>query len=90
MAKIMLAASIIMASPTSPNGSWPGTAANSVERSLVAFEFTGDYARYYCAMLVCNCVIPQLLWFGRIRRNSWQPVAHLADRRRRRCGSSAS
>ncbi len=71
MAKITLAASIIMTLSYLTEYYMAWYSGDSFERTVVAFEFTGDYAWYYRAMLVGNCVIPQLLWFGRIRRNPW-------------------
>ena len=37
--------------------------------ACVAFLFTGDYAPLYWTMLVCNCLLPQALWFRRVRRS---------------------
>jgi hypothetical protein len=39
------------------------------DRSLVAFEFTGAYAPLFWALLVCNVVLPQALWFPLVRRS---------------------
>jgi molybdopterin-containing oxidoreductase family membrane subunit len=69
MAKIMLAASIIMAISYATEwfGGWYG--GEHAERSLVTFEFTGTYAALYWTLLICNCVLPQAFWSPRVRRN---------------------
>jgi molybdopterin-containing oxidoreductase family membrane subunit len=68
MAKIMLAASLIMGLSYASEwfAAWYG--AEQAERSLVSFQFTGTYAPIYWAMLLFNVVLPQLFWSPRIRR----------------------
>jgi molybdopterin-containing oxidoreductase family membrane subunit len=39
------------------------------ERSLVAFEFAGSYAPLFWALLACNVVLPQALWFPSVRKS---------------------
>lgn len=46
---------------------WYGGARS--DRSLVAFEFTGTYAPLFWALLSCNVILPQALWFPRVRRS---------------------
>ncbi len=67
MAKIMLAAAIIMglSYATEWFNAWYG--GERADRSLVAFEFTGAYAPLYLAMLFCNVLAPQAFWFPAIR-----------------------
>ncbi len=69
MAKMLLTASIIMSISymTEWFGAW--YSGEIAERSLVAFEFGGSYHWLYYLMLVCNCLVPQLFWFGAARRN---------------------
>jgi len=69
MAKIMLAASIIigLSYATEWFNAWYG--GERAERSLVWFEFTGAYAPLYVAMLFCNVVVPQAFWFRAVRRS---------------------
>ncbi len=52
-----------------------------VETYLVWWEFFGTYGPIYIAMLVCNCVIPQLYWFSFARRRLvWTvPIAILIN-----------
>ena len=69
MAKIMLAAAVIMGLSYANewfNGWYGGEHAN---RSLIAFEFTGAYAPMFWALLLCNVVIPQAFWSAVVRRN---------------------
>jgi Ni/Fe-hydrogenase subunit HybB-like protein len=67
MAKIMLAAAIIMglSYATEWFNAWYG--GDHADRSLVVFEFTGAYAPMFWALLLCNVVIPQAFWFAEVR-----------------------
>jgi Ni/Fe-hydrogenase subunit HybB-like protein len=69
MAKIMLAAAIIMGLSYASEwfNAWYG--GEHADRSLLAFEFTGAYAPMYWALLLCNVVIPQVFWLTMVRRN---------------------
>ena len=42
---------------------------NPYEAAMVANRFRGPYAPMYWALLGCNVLIPQLLWFRRVRSN---------------------
>ncbi|HTC07099.1 MAG TPA: NrfD/PsrC family molybdoenzyme membrane anchor subunit [Xanthobacteraceae bacterium] len=69
MAKVMLAASIVMGLSYASewfNGWYGGEHA---DRSLVAFAFTGAYAPLFWTLLLCNVVIPQAFWFAAVREN---------------------
>jgi Ni/Fe-hydrogenase subunit HybB-like protein len=69
MAKVMLAASIIMGLSYATewfNAWYDGERA---DRALLVFQFTGAYAALYWALLLCNVVIPQAFWFRAIRRS---------------------
>jgi molybdopterin-containing oxidoreductase family membrane subunit len=69
MAKVMLAASIIMGLSYASewfNGWYGGEHA---DRSLVAFAFAGAYAPLFWTLLLCNVVIPQAFWFAAVRDN---------------------
>jgi molybdopterin-containing oxidoreductase family membrane subunit len=69
MAKVMLAASIIMALSYMTEWFAAWYHGENAERALTAFEFTGSYAPLYWCMLLFNCVVPQLFWFARVRRS---------------------
>jgi molybdopterin-containing oxidoreductase family membrane subunit len=69
MAKVMLAASVIMGLSYASewfNGWYGGEHA---DRSLVAFAFTGAYAPLFWTLLLCNVAIPQAFWFAAVREN---------------------
>ncbi len=67
MAKVMLAASIIMALSYMSEWFSAWYHGERAERWFTAFEFTGAYAPLYWCLLLFNCVIPQLFWFVRVR-----------------------
>jgi Ni/Fe-hydrogenase subunit HybB-like protein len=69
MAKIMLAASIIMGLcyATEWFNAWYG--GEHADRSLLVFEFLGRYAPMYWTLLLCNVVIPQAFWLQAVRNN---------------------
>ena len=41
------------------------------ERSIFLFRLGGPYALSFWTLVVCNCVIPQILWFKWARLNPW-------------------
>jgi Ni/Fe-hydrogenase subunit HybB-like protein len=67
MAKIMLMAAIVMGLSYASEwfAAWVG--GNPDDRELLVFEFTGAYWKLYIAMLICNVLAPQILWFPRMR-----------------------
>ena len=69
MAKIMLAAAVIMGLSYANEwfNAWYG--GEHADRSLIAFEFAGAYAPMFWALLLCNVVIPQAFWLAAVRRN---------------------
>jgi Ni/Fe-hydrogenase subunit HybB-like protein len=68
MAKVMLAASIIMGLSYATEWFAAWYHGDRAERWLVAFAFTGAYAPLYRCMLLFNVLIPQAFWFARVRR----------------------
>jgi molybdopterin-containing oxidoreductase family membrane subunit len=69
MAKVMLAASLIMG--LSYASEWFGAwyHGEHADREQVAYQFTGAYAPFFWTMLVLNVVVPQAFWLARVRRN---------------------
>lgn len=67
MAKIILMSAIVMGVSYLSEyfAAWYG--GNRADRALVQFEFTGAYWPLYAAMLFCNVLEPQILWFPRAR-----------------------
>jgi molybdopterin-containing oxidoreductase family membrane subunit len=68
VAKIMLAASLIMglSYATEWFAAWYG--GETQDRSLVVFIFTGTYAPMMWALITCNVIIPQAFWARPVRR----------------------
>jgi Ni/Fe-hydrogenase subunit HybB-like protein len=69
MARIMLAASIVMGLSYLTEWFDAWYTGERAERSLVRFEFTGTYAPLFFAMLFCNVLAPQAFWIAAVRRN---------------------
>lgn len=69
MALVMLMASLVMtlSYATEWFSAWYG--GTHPERGLIAFEFTGTYAPLYGLLLLCNCIVPQLFWWRRVRQS---------------------
>ncbi|MCB1739024.1 MAG: polysulfide reductase NrfD [Gammaproteobacteria bacterium] len=69
MARIMLAASLIMglAYLTEWFAAW--YRGERVERWLLVYQFTGTYAPLYWVMLLFNVIVPQLFWLPVVRRS---------------------
>jgi molybdopterin-containing oxidoreductase family membrane subunit len=69
MAKIMLAAAIIMglSYATEWFNAWYG--GERADRNFVAFEFTGAYWPMFAGLLLCNVIVPQAFWLRFVRRN---------------------
>jgi molybdopterin-containing oxidoreductase family membrane subunit len=72
MARILLMASIVMGYSYASEWFMAWIGGQHSERSTVAYTFTGTYAPMYWALLVCNVLLPQALWFPRVRR--WLPA----------------
>jgi molybdopterin-containing oxidoreductase family membrane subunit len=69
MAKITLAASIVMGISYMTEWFMGWYGGDRAEREYLVYIFTGDYAPLYYAMLFCNVLVPQLFWLGWARRN---------------------
>jgi molybdopterin-containing oxidoreductase family membrane subunit len=69
MAKVMLVTGLIVAYGYFVEGfiAWYG--ANAYEGFMILNRFYGPYAPYYWALILCNVVIPQVLWMKRVRTN---------------------
>jgi molybdopterin-containing oxidoreductase family membrane subunit len=69
MAKVILAASLIMALSYATEWFSAWYAGAPAEQRLLRFTFTGTYAPAYFAMLACNIAAPQIFWWPRARRS---------------------
>ena len=45
--------------------------ANQYEGFMIWNRMTGPYAPQYWTLIFCNGLVPQLLWFKRVRTNLW-------------------
>ena len=75
MAKIMLAASLIMGLSYATEWFAAWYHGEHTERALVIFQFTGPYAPIYWCMLLFNVALPQAFWSPRVRRSVLAVVA---------------
>lgn len=41
------------------------------EGFILRYRMTGDYALFFWTMIICNALLPQLLWVRSLRRNLW-------------------
>jgi molybdopterin-containing oxidoreductase family membrane subunit len=70
MAKVMLTTGLIVAYGYLIEGFTGWYSGSKYERfMLINRAWSGPYRYCYWALIACNVVIPQLLWFRKIRRN---------------------
>ncbi len=69
MAKVMLATGLIVVYGYAMEMFTAWYSGAPAEAYMVANRFTGPYAPEFLALLFCNGVVPQLLWFQRVRRS---------------------
>jgi molybdopterin-containing oxidoreductase family membrane subunit len=69
IAKVLLAASIVMGVSYASEWFWAWYGGDRAERHLVVFLFTGPYAPLYYIQLAFNVLLPQLLWLPAARRS---------------------
>lgn len=69
MAKVMLATGLIVFYGYIMEAFFGWYSANEYEWYMIKNRMTGPYALYYWLLIICNGVIPQLLWMKRVRHN---------------------
>ena len=69
MAKIMLATGLIVAYGYMMEAFMAWYSGNEYERFMIYNRMTGPYWWSYWALIVCNVLAPQLLWFRRVRHS---------------------
>jgi molybdopterin-containing oxidoreductase family membrane subunit len=69
MAKVMLASGMIVTYGYFGELFYAWYSANIYEYFLIVNRTTGTYAWSYWALIICNVLVPQLLWSKRIRQN---------------------
>ncbi|MCA9025380.1 MAG: polysulfide reductase NrfD [Planctomycetaceae bacterium] len=69
MAKVMLAAGLSVSYGYTMDawGAWYKN--EPFDSYIYTNRFSGPYAGVYWGLIVCNCLIPQLLWFPKVRRH---------------------
>lgn len=71
MGKMLLFLSLVMTASYATEWFMTWYAGGDAERSLVVYEFTGDYAVWYWLMLFGNVAAPQALWIPAVRQTPW-------------------
>src|SRR5215213_5874321 len=69
MAKVMLATGLIFVYGYAMDAFFGWYSANEYESYMIFNRMTGPYAYFYWALILCNGIIPQLLWSKKIRSN---------------------
>jgi molybdopterin-containing oxidoreductase family membrane subunit len=69
MARVMLATGLIVAYGYTMETFMAWYSANTYEQFMITNRMTGPYAPTYWALITCNVVLPQVLWFRRMRSN---------------------
>ncbi len=69
MAKIMLATGMIVTYGYAMETFIAFYSGNEFERFVLVNRMIGPYAPVYWMLILCNCTIPQLLWFRKVRGN---------------------
>ena len=69
MARVMLATGLVVAYGYMMETFIAWYSASSIEQFMITNRFFGPYNKLYWALIFCNVVAPQLLWFKRFRLN---------------------
>ncbi len=69
MAKVMLAMGLIVAYGYAIEAFMAFYSGSPTERFLTVNRAIGPYWMAYWSLILCNVLVPQLLWFGKIRRS---------------------
>jgi len=89
MAKVMLATGLIVVYGYATEIFFSFYAGNPYEKFMILNRITGPYQSHWIALICCNALVPQLLWFRRVRttrcRSGASPWWSTSG-----CGSSAS
>jgi molybdopterin-containing oxidoreductase family membrane subunit len=70
MAKVLLATGLMVGYGYGLEAFMAWYSGNRFEQYVQLNRMVGPYAGYYWALIACNVVVPQLLWFRRLRSNS--------------------
>ncbi len=83
MAKIMLVTGLIVFYGYMMEAFFAWYSANEFEKYMIYNRTTGPYWYMYWTLILCNGVVPQLLWIKKVRLNVRHPVRHLDHREHR-------
>src|SRR2546421_142336 len=67
MAKILLATGLLVTYGYLMEGFMAWYSGNEFEQYVTLNRLLGPYAPWYWVLLACNCLVPQALWFKRVR-----------------------
>ncbi len=67
MAKVMLATGLIVVYGYMVEIFFAWYSGNPYEEFMIHNRMTGPYALLYWALILCNAVVPQLIWFSKVR-----------------------
>ena len=70
-AKVMLATGSLLAYGYLAEAFCAFYSGDTFEMAMQMNRWTGPYAPVYWGMICCNVLIPQLLWWRRVRRSTW-------------------
>jgi Ni/Fe-hydrogenase subunit HybB-like protein len=70
MAKVMLATGLIVAYGYLMEAFIAWYSANEYEEFMLLNRLAGPYAPFYWALILCNIVVPQVLWSSKVRANA--------------------
>jgi len=70
MAKIMLTVGLVVAYGYIMENFWGWFSGDPYERANTIDRYIGAYAPLYWGLIFCNVIVPQLLWFKKIRTNT--------------------
>ena len=68
-AKVMLATGLIVAYGYMMETFMAWYSSNTYEEFMIRNRFFGPYAFFYWSLMVCNIVVPQLIWIRRVRHS---------------------
>jgi molybdopterin-containing oxidoreductase family membrane subunit len=71
MARVMLATGLVVAYGYMMEAFCAWYSGNPYERFMMINRFLGPYQYHYAALLTCNVLAPQALWFSRVRSTPW-------------------
>ena len=71
-AKVMLATGLIVAYAYVMEAFFAWYSPDKYERAAMWNRMTGPYKAYYWTLILCNIILPQSLWFNKVRSTPWR------------------